>query len=152
MVKTAMIGARNSEGSEVTSQSTITIAPTVISNNTSLQIIAHKLNGKNYLQWSRSVLMVIQGRGQLGYLDHTTTQPDESYPEYMTWDAQNSMVMAWLVNSMNDDIEENYLYHTTAKDLWEAVKRAYSDLENSTQMFELRNKARKMTQSELDMT
>ena len=62
------------------------------------------------------------------------------------------MVMAWLMNSMNDDIKENYLYHTTTKDLWEVIKRSYSDLENSAQMFELRNKARKMTQSELDMT
>ena len=62
------------------------------------------------------------------------------------------MVMAWLMNSMNDDIRENYLYHTTAKNLWEAVKHAYLDLENSAQMFELRNKARKIMQSDLDVT
>ena len=53
---------------------------------------------------------------------------------------------------MNDDIGENYLYHTTTKDLWEAIKRSYSDLENSAQMFELRNKARKIMQSDLDVT
>ena len=73
MAKTAMTGARKGNGSEVTSQSTTTIAPTVISDNTSLQIIAHKLKGKNYLQWLHTVLMVIQGKGWLGYLDGTTT-------------------------------------------------------------------------------
>ena len=34
----------------------------------SLQIAIHKLNGKNYLEWSQSVHLVIDRKGKLGYL------------------------------------------------------------------------------------
>lgn len=36
--------------------------------------------------------------------------------------------------------------------MWETEKRQYSDLENSAQLFELRNKARNLTQGERDVT
>lgn len=49
----AMTGASKSGGSEATSVTNqppaLTIAPTALSENTSLQITTHKLNGKNYL-------------------------------------------------------------------------------------------------------
>ncbi|KAJ9693937.1 hypothetical protein PVL29_009763 [Vitis rotundifolia] len=36
--------------------------------NNSLQITAHKLNGKNYLQWSQSVKIIIYNKGKFEYL------------------------------------------------------------------------------------
>ncbi|KAI9165113.1 hypothetical protein LWI28_007917 [Acer negundo] len=36
-------------------------------------------------------------------------EPDAKDSAYATWDAENSMVMAWLVNSMEEDISANYL-------------------------------------------
>ncbi|KAG6503627.1 hypothetical protein ZIOFF_035944 [Zingiber officinale] len=35
----------------------------------SLQITLHKLNGKNYLEWSQTVRLAIDGKGKLGYLN-----------------------------------------------------------------------------------
>ena len=69
MVKMAMTGASRGNGSEVasgTSQSTPTMALNAFSENTSLQITTHKLNGKNFLQWSKSVKMVIHGKRENG--------------------------------------------------------------------------------------
>ena len=65
MVKTAM--ARANRGSVIeesadTSQMPSTIAPTIVTpENTPLQITTKKLNWKNFLQWSRAILMVIRG-------------------------------------------------------------------------------------------
>jgi len=54
----------------------LTINPTASfdnsSLNSSLRITPYKLNGKNFLQWSRSVQMVIRGRGKIGFLDGST--------------------------------------------------------------------------------
>lgn len=69
--------------------------PTVtLSEKSSLQITTTQLNSKKFLQWSRSALMVVRGRGYLGYVTGTSLTPAESDPAYVTWDAQNSKVMA----------------------------------------------------------
>lgn len=60
MVKTVMVGvSRDSiiEESMDTSQTPSTIAPTIVTlENTPLHITTKKLNGKNFLQWSRAIL------------------------------------------------------------------------------------------------
>ena len=53
-----------------------------------------------FLRWSQSVRMYIRGRGKIGYLTGDTKAPDLKDATYTTWDAENSMVMAWLVNAM----------------------------------------------------
>ncbi|XP_074374435.1 uncharacterized protein LOC141714838 [Apium graveolens] len=117
-----------------------------------LQITPFKLNGKNYLQWSRSVQMVIRGRGKIGFLDGSLKKPSSTDPSYNMWDTQNALVMSWLINSMEEQIGSLYLVHSTAKVIWDKVKVAYSDLDNSAQLCELRDKARDLKQGSMDVT
>lgn len=46
--------------------------------------------------------------------------------------------MAWLINSMEPNISLTYLLLKSAKDIWDAVKENYSDLENASQVFEIK--------------
>lgn len=59
--------------------------------------------------------MVIRGKGRNGYLDGTAMTHAESDPAFQTWDAQNSMVMAWLINSKDEKIRDNFMYCMTAQ-------------------------------------
>ena len=43
----------------------------------------------------------------MGYLTGEIRAPKSMDPAYATWDAENSMVMTWLVNSMEEDISSN---------------------------------------------
>ncbi|QHN83700.1 uncharacterized protein DS421_20g706960 [Arachis hypogaea] len=103
----------------------------------SVQITIFRLNGSNYLRWSQSVQMYIRGRGKIGYLTGERSQPNVTDTQYNVWDTENSMVMTWLVNSMEEDISSNYMYYTTTKELWDSVKEMYSDLgsDNVTKYF-----------------
>ena len=73
----------------------------------------------------------------MGYLTGEKKAPAVDDPAYVTWDAENSMVMTWLVNSMEEDISSNYMCYPTAQELWENVNQMYSDLGNQSQIFEL---------------
>lgn len=95
--------------------------------------------------------MVIRGCGKLGYLTNSKPKPAETDLTFQTWDAENSIVIAWLINSMNEDISQNFMLYLTAKNMWDAMNRRYSDLENSTQMWDLRDKARNLKQGNLDV-
>ncbi|XP_073033006.1 uncharacterized protein [Primulina eburnea] len=120
------------------SQPTVTRdMPKTTSDSHPVQITTIKLNGDNFLRWSRSVRMYIRGRGKTGYLTGDKKAPSEDDPMYATWDAENSMVMTWLVNSMEEEIGANYMCFPTAYELWENINQMYSDLGNQSQIFEL---------------
>ncbi|KAL7593058.1 hypothetical protein Lser_V15G32577 [Lactuca serriola] len=120
--------------------------------NPSLQITQHKLNGLNFHEWFQSVLLVIRGKGKTGYLTGETEAPNKKDAHYKIWEAENSIVMAWLVNSMNPNIGRTYLYYNTAHEIWKAVQEMYSDLENTSQCFEIRSALRSTNQGGRSVT
>lgn len=112
----------------------------------SIQITSIKLNGDNFVRWSQSVQMYIRGRGKTGYLTGTIPEPAPEDPHYAKWDSENSMVMTWLVNSMEEDISSNYLCYPTARELWENINQMYSDLGNQSQVYEITLKLEEVKQ------
>ena len=89
--------------SEVTSETTSTPAaaiPVKTSNSHSVQITSIRLNGDKMLRWSQSVRMYIRGQGKIGYVTGDKKAPAVNDPLFDSWDAENSMVMTWLVKSM----------------------------------------------------
>ncbi|XP_061371198.1 uncharacterized protein LOC133313812 [Gastrolobium bilobum] len=96
------------------------------------QITNHRLNGKNFLQWFQSVKLVILAKGKMGYLEGRIKKPTENSPDYDDWEINNSLVIAWLTNSMEPQIGQTYLFFDTAKEIWDAVQQNYSDLDLSS--------------------
>ncbi|XP_073016671.1 uncharacterized protein [Primulina eburnea] len=120
--------------------------------STTIQITVHRLNGQNFLEWSQSVKLAIDGRGKLGYLTGEAAKPDETESTYKTWRSENSLVMAWLLNSMDPSIARPHMFMKTAKDVWDSVKETYSDSENSSQIFELKAKLWNLKQGDHEVT
>lgn len=58
-------------------------------------------------------------------------------PSYSSRDIQNSMVMASLIHSMEDNLAEVYIIYPTAKAIWDDVNLAYSNIEDTSLMFDL---------------
>ncbi|CAM8951545.1 unnamed protein product [Rhodiola kirilowii] len=116
------------------------------------EITIHKLNGKNYLEWSQSVRLVIDGKGKLGHLNGEIKVPATTDPKYKQWRSENSMVIAWLINSMEQTVGKPFMFLPTASDVWEAVRETYSDLDNYSQLFELNTRMWKMQQGDRGVT
>lgn len=72
-------------------------------------ITCHKINGQNYLQWSQSVMMFICGKGKKDLIAGASKRP-ATIDGSKSWNAENSMLMSWLVNSMVPDIRWNFSY------------------------------------------
>ena len=103
-----------------------------------LQITGHKLGEKNYVQWSQSVMMYIYGKGKDDYLTGAISAPPPEDPRYKVWKTENSMVMSWLINSMTNEIGEDFMFYQTAKEIWDAAKESYSDKDNTSELFEIK--------------
>ncbi|RVW94908.1 Retrovirus-related Pol polyprotein from transposon TNT 1-94 [Vitis vinifera] len=62
------------------------------------------------------------------------------------------MIMSWLINSMNNDIGENFLLFGTAKDIWDAAKETYSSSENTSELFQVESALHDFRQGEQSVT
>ncbi|RVW21058.1 Retrovirus-related Pol polyprotein from transposon TNT 1-94 [Vitis vinifera] len=117
-----------------------------------LPITGHKLNGQNFIQWAESVRIFICGKGKEEYLTGAIVQPKEDDPGYRTWKLENSMVMSWLINSMTNDIGENFMYYGTAKEIWDAARETYSNIDNTSAIFEIKSILQDLRQGDSTVT
>ena len=62
------------------------------------------------------------------------------------------MVTAWLVNSMKLSIGKTYMFLPSAKEVWDAVRETYFDVENSSKIFEIKIRLWQMKQQEREVT
>lgn len=104
-----------------------------------LPITGHKLNGQNYNQWVRSVKIYLQGKGKEGYITGDSKCPKKGDSNLEKWQLENSLVMSWLLNTMTNEIGENFMYYDTAKEMWDAVKETYSNVDNTSAIFEIKS-------------
>ncbi|XP_057996496.1 uncharacterized protein LOC131175840 [Hevea brasiliensis] len=117
-----------------------------VGDNPSLQISPVKLDGTNYLAWSRSCLLFIQARGLQGYITKDRKKPESTSSTYSQWESENSLVMSWFINSMQPHIAHGYLLLDSVATIWSAVSQTYSQVRNDAQIYELRNKVHGMKQ------
>ena len=76
---------------------------------------AYRLNGKNYLKWSQLVRTMLKGKEKISHL--MGTRPKLGDPHFEAWDEEDSMIMAWLWNSMIPKISDTCMFLATAKDI-----------------------------------
>ncbi|KAK6927413.1 Retrotransposon Copia-like, N-terminal [Dillenia turbinata] len=107
----------------------------LLGDDPSLQISPIKLDGTNYLSWSRLCLLFIQTRGLKGYVTGEKPKPAITDLTYNQWEAENSLVMSWFINSMQPHISK--------------VSLTYSYVGNDAQIYELRNKVHETKQGEM---
>lgn len=100
-----------------------------------LPIIGHKLNGHNYLQWSQSMMMFICGKSKDDHLTRAVTIPKKEDPAFKVWKSEYNMVMSWLINSMTNEIGENFLFYGITKEIWDATKETNSSFERTLELF-----------------
>src|SRR6266542_6974838 len=65
-----------------------------------------KLEGiKNYLSWSRRGLLILKTKGLEHYVERESIEPAERLSAaWKVWSSTNSLVVAWLLNSLSPAI------------------------------------------------
>ncbi|RVW92611.1 hypothetical protein CK203_039394 [Vitis vinifera] len=90
--------------------------------------------------------------GKFKYIIGEAKAPAPTTPTYKKWFAKNSIVHAWLINSMEPMVNRRYLFLPTAKDVWDTLRRTYSNLGNASQVFEIHSKLKEIKQGTKSVT
>ena len=117
-----------------------------------IPITGHKLNGKNFLQWSQSVLIFLRGKGKDEHLTGNIAKPAKDSAGFRKWLIDNNLVMSWLLNSMTNDISENFLLYETAQEIWDAAKETFLTYDNTSEFFAVENVLHDLCQGEETVT
>eukprot|EP00257_Ricinus_communis_P028438 XP_025015852.1 uncharacterized protein LOC112537423 isoform X1 [Ricinus communis] len=105
-----------------------------------------KLDGSNYRVWSKILEMHIVGRKKKGYITGRKVIPTEDDPGYDEWEAEDALVKSWLINSMTDNLMSHFVQCETSKEVWDAAKRSYLDISDSSQVYELMKRSFQLRQ------
>ncbi|KAL0458877.1 UNVERIFIED_CONTAM: hypothetical protein Slati_0514900 [Sesamum latifolium] len=95
--------------------------------NTNMVLISAPLNATNWLTWSRSVKIALEGKDKIGFIDGSVVKPAEDTTEYKQWRIADSVVRTWILSTISKDIVNAYLYVPSARALWVELEARYGE-------------------------
>ena len=81
----------------------------------------HVFTGSNFINWSRSVKVALVGRNKLGFINGALKKLAEDSSDFQKWIRNDSVVMSWLMNSMEKSMAEDFIFINTSEELWKEV-------------------------------
>ncbi|KAI5443064.1 hypothetical protein KIW84_011915 [Lathyrus oleraceus] len=62
------------------------------------------MNENNYNEWAQTVRLVLDSKGRLSFLTGAVAEPTTEDPRDKQWKSENSLIIVWLVSSMETGI------------------------------------------------
>ncbi|KAL0318752.1 UNVERIFIED_CONTAM: hypothetical protein Sangu_2031400 [Sesamum angustifolium] len=90
-------------------------------------MISAPLSGNNWLTWSRSIRIVLEGKDQLGFVDGTCLKPADGSTKLKQWWIADSVVRTWILSTISKDIVNAFLYAASARSLWLELEARYGE-------------------------
>uniref|UniRef100_A0A151UEU7 Retrotransposon Copia-like N-terminal domain-containing protein n=1 Tax=Cajanus cajan TaxID=3821 RepID=A0A151UEU7_CAJCA len=85
-----------------------------------------KLKGKNYDEWARSIRSALRARKKFGFVDGTIQKSTENSPDIKDWLTNNSLLVSWIMNTIEPSLRSTILHMEVAQDLWTNIKEHFS--------------------------
>lgn len=68
----------------------------------------------------------LRARGKWGFIEGIVKKPDDASPEIEDWWTVQSMLITWIMNTIEPSLRSTVLYFDTAKELWDDVRERFS--------------------------
>ncbi|KAM0997887.1 hypothetical protein ACFX2C_007721 [Malus domestica] len=128
-------------------ESNFTTQVVTIQNDNSNFSAGIKLDENNYSLWHQVIEMKIAGREKHGHFSGDTKQPAVTDPLYNKWRAENCQVKSWLFDAMTPNQMKRFIRYDTAMQVWDAIKRTYSDDFDEAKIYNLHKRSFTMKQN-----
>lgn len=115
-----------------------------------LSLISEVLIGSNYNSWSRSLMTALKACNKVPFVNGTLPQPDPHDLLFGAWERCNSTVIAWLRNTVDNEIGRSLLYFNAAAEIWKDLYDQFAQ-GNAPRIFQLRQELAILKQGDLDI-
>ncbi|PKI50438.1 hypothetical protein CRG98_029188 [Punica granatum] len=83
--------------------------------------------------------LTLRAKNKVGFIDGTLPKPADGDPNKPLWVMANSLVVTWIVNSLEKDLQPNITCIENAQILWEDLRQCFSQ-GKETRIYQLKNK------------
>ncbi|XP_043705400.1 uncharacterized protein LOC122655259 [Telopea speciosissima] len=144
-------------GDDSSSTSTAILAPTTTaipthspyflhaSDQPGTALVTPVLNGDNFPTWHRAMVMALEAKNKLQFLDGSLPKPDSDSTDLSHWTRCNSMVRSWILHSIVPNIAHSILWIDSARDAWLDLHDHFSQ-KNAPWIFEIRKSISTLSQ------
>ncbi|XP_073051354.1 uncharacterized protein [Primulina eburnea] len=105
-----------------------------------------RLQHDNYDEWARSICLALLSRRKFDFVDGTIMEPKAPFTTE-DWLTIHSMLVSWLMNTMDQDVKSTISFCDDAKLLWIEMQECFSVV-NGPQIQELKTDLAKCEQSQ----
>ncbi|KAK0576466.1 hypothetical protein LWI29_017974 [Acer saccharum] len=91
--------------------------------------------------------MKIAEREKHGHLTFDMTQPAATDLTYNKWRASDYQVKSWLFDAMQPNQMKQFIRYDTTKQVWDAIKKTYSDGSDEAKIYDLHKRSFSMKQN-----
>ncbi|XP_073057276.1 uncharacterized protein [Primulina eburnea] len=116
-----------------------------------LNLVSHALTGTNYNTWMRAMSMALTAKNKLGFVNGSFSRPPNEDLQYGSWLRCNSMVISWILNSVNREIADSLLYFPTALEIWLDLRDRFQQ-SNAPRIFKIKKLLSGFQQGYLDVS
>ncbi|KAL2326401.1 hypothetical protein Fmac_025459 [Flemingia macrophylla] len=101
--------------------------PYFLSNGDSpgIPLVPIKLDGSNYHSWFRDVSTPLRSKNKLHFINETLPRPPPGSTMFGHWNGCNSIVMSWLIHSLDPNIAPSVRLMDTAVEIWNTLRKRY---------------------------
>lgn len=85
------------------------------SDNPNTPLISPHFDGNVFVPRRRSMLVALSAKNEIGVITGRNPQPTEDSPYYLGWELCNDILIAWITNSLSQNISLSLIGHTIAK-------------------------------------
>ncbi|KAJ9538263.1 LOW QUALITY PROTEIN: hypothetical protein OSB04_030996 [Centaurea solstitialis] len=110
-------------------------------------ILNFKLCGtENYKVWSCAMILAIETKNKLGFVDESCARPTDDPVLAKQWDRCNSVVLSWILGSVTEELFLGQVFSKIASTVWNELKETYDKVDGSV-TFNLHQRINSLSQN-----
>lgn len=106
------------------------------SDNTGMKLVTTLFNGSCYGIWKRSMVIGLTAKNKLCFVECTMPKHAIGAPAYNSWSRCNSMIIGWIISSVDPQIASSILYVDDAREIWLDLEERFGQA-TSAQLYAL---------------
>ncbi|XP_057248844.1 uncharacterized protein LOC130590428 [Beta vulgaris subsp. vulgaris] len=100
-------------------------------------LVIEKLQGSaNYRSWKRLMDIGLASKRKLGFVTGVVRRDDKDAVKGEAWDTCNSMIISWILGSVNESIKKSVMFVSNAHQIWMQLEKRFS-LTNGSRKYKL---------------
>ena len=85
------------------------------SNHSTMKMVTTPFNGVGFTDWKKCLIIGLVSKNKMAFIDGSLEKPDTNSPDYKAWEKRNTMLIGWIMTSLECSVAHSVIYYNTAR-------------------------------------